>query len=77
MIKYINLPLLIISFILGLFYNFFSKPEVKKVYVYPTPENVDKIQYKDLLNNCFSFKYKKLNCNEVDENNLKNIPLQY
>ena len=51
--------------------------ENKKVQVYPTPENVNKIQYKDLMNNCFSFKYKKLDCNKVEEKNLKNIPLQY
>lgn len=77
MIKFIIFPIFMISFIVGLLYNYISKPELKKVYVYPTPDNVDKIQYKDLLNNCFTFKYKKLNCHEVDQNILKNIPIQF
>lgn len=77
MIKFIYFPILIFSFIVGFVYNVLSKPENKKVQVYPTPENVNKIQYKDLMNNCFSFKYKKLDCNKVEEKNLKNIPLQY
>lgn len=77
MIKFIIFPIFIISFIVGLLYNYISKPELKKVYVYPTPDNIDKIQYKDLLNNCFTFKYKKLNCYEVDQNILKNIPMQF
>jgi len=77
MIKFINIPLFIICFILGLLYNHLSKPVFKKIKVYPTPDNIDKLQYKDILNNCFSFKYKLLDCNEVNENNLKNIPLQY
>ena len=77
MIKFIYFPLLIFSFMIGLLYNYLSKPELKKIYVYPTPDNIGKLQYKDLLNNCFSFKYKKLDCNQVNQNNLMNIPLQY
>ena len=75
--KYIlPLPFFIALFI-GFLMVYITAPQPEIICKHPTPDNVDKIQYKDLLNNCFTFKYKKLNCHEVDQNILKNIPIQF
>jgi hypothetical protein len=76
MLKYIYISVLFIAFVIGLLFNSITEIETKKIQVYPTPDNVNKVQYKDILNNCFQFNYKELNCNDVDNNKIKNIPVQ-
>ena len=34
------------------------------IYVYPNPENEDKISYKDKADNCFHFKSREVKCPE-------------
>lgn len=34
----------------------------RKIYIYPTPENVDLIQYRDKTNACFQYKQSEVNC---------------
>ena len=60
---------------IGLFFIYIIEPKYKKIYVYPTPENINDIQYVDKANNCFSFTANKKECSQ-DENNIKNIPIQ-
>jgi len=60
--KFINVPVLIIALSIGLFFSYVIKPNTDIIYVYPTPENIDKIQYKDNGDNCFSFISEKLKC---------------
>jgi len=36
--------------------------ENKKIFVYPTPQNISTIQYKDVADNCFSFVSKEIPC---------------
>jgi hypothetical protein len=38
--------------------------ENKKIIVYPTPQNISKIQYKDVAENCFSFVSNEVPCPE-------------
>jgi hypothetical protein len=38
--------------------------ENKKIIVYPTPQNISKIQYKDVAENCFSYVSKEVPCPE-------------
>ena len=45
--KYINVPIFIISLAIGLFIVYITMPDMRKIYVYPTPENVDKILFKE------------------------------
>lgn len=73
--KYINVPVFIASLFIGLIMVYFTMPDMRVVYVYPTPDNIDKIQYKDTLNNCFRFKKKEVPCpnNEAD---ISIIPIQ-
>ena len=45
MFKFINIPVFLISFIVGLIFVQLSSPYEIPVTVYPTPDNVNKIEY--------------------------------
>jgi hypothetical protein len=47
----------------------------RKIYVYPTPDNVDTIQYKDQTGTCFEFKDAKVACPKK-ESEISKIPAQ-
>jgi hypothetical protein len=73
--KYISFPAFLISFCIGLFFVYILGPENKKIYVYPSPESVDKILFKDKADNCFYFKEESIECPE-NESLITNIPIQ-
>jgi hypothetical protein len=74
MFKFISLKVFIISFLIGLLFVYMIGSENKKIIVYPTPQNISKIQYKDAAENCFSFVSKEVSC---PENGLfSTIPIQ-
>ena len=60
------------SLAIGLFLNYILSPEQKVIYVYPTPENSNKILYKDQVDNCYKSKPTIVKCN----NDAKSIPAQ-
>jgi hypothetical protein len=60
--KYINFPVFIISLAIGLFFVYVFDDDMRTIYVYPTPENADLIQYKDATDTCFSVKQTKVSC---------------
>ena len=62
--KYINMRIFLISLFVGLFLNYISLNAPKIVYIYPTPDNYDKIQYKDSSDTCFSIKSEEVLCPE-------------
>tara|TARA_A100001015_G_scaffold320403_1_gene446637 strand:- start:288 stop:515 length:228 start_codon:yes stop_codon:yes gene_type:complete len=72
-LKYISVPVFLISVLIGLLYVYLLTPSPTIIYVYPTPDNVDKIIYKDKADNCFSFKPLEVSCSNK---NVKNIPIQ-
>jgi hypothetical protein len=72
LLKYISLPIFIISFAVGLLFVYAYGAEVKTVYIYPTPENIQSILYKDTANNCFAYQAKEVTCTGDD----KSIPIQ-
>jgi hypothetical protein len=52
--KYIDLPLFVISFFLGLCaVYYFGYDDLRKIYVYPTPENAEQLQYRDANQTCY------------------------
>lgn len=75
LMKYINVPIFIAALIFGLFAVYMTTPTDRKIYVYPTPENVDIIQYKDATGTCFNFKQKDVKC-PVGDIGVSTVPVQ-
>jgi len=73
--KYINIPVFIISLILGMIAVYYTVPDTRMVYLYPTPENVDMLQYKDKTDTCFAFQQKQVACPKNPQEIAK-IPIQ-
>ncbi len=73
--KFINVPVFIISLAIGLFITYAIAPKPDIIYVYPTPDNMDKIQYKDKSGTCFGFKHREVACPQ-DKSAIKQYPLQ-
>lgn len=65
--KFLNIPLFIISLAVGFFFVYLYNPDKKVIYVYPTPDNIDKVQYTDNAQNCFIFKQTEINCPSKQE----------
>lgn len=74
-LKFINVPVFLISLALGLFAVYIFSPENKKIIVYPTHENADILQYRDKAGNCFSIDEKETTC-PADSNRLSILPFQ-
>ena len=72
---YISLPVFLISFAIGLLFIYVLGPESKTIYIYPTPENVDKILFKDKADNCFHFEEHEIEC-PTDVTKISEIPVQ-
>ena len=49
--KYINVYVFLISLTVGLLFVYLFQPELNVIYVYPTPDNQNKILYKDKTDN--------------------------
>jgi len=73
--KYINLPIFLISLALGLLHVYLYRPPTSVVLVYPTPDNINTMQYKDKANNCFKFNMKGVPCDKHKEE-ITSIPFQ-
>jgi hypothetical protein len=75
LLNYISIPIFLISFAIGLFFIYVLGPEIKTIYIYPSPENVDKVLFKDKADNCFSFEEEIVDC-PSDEKLISTIPIQ-
>jgi hypothetical protein len=73
--KYISLPIFLISFAVGLFFVYILGPEAKTIYIYPSPENYKKTQYKDNADQCFQFKPVETRC-PLNPFSVKTVPVQ-
>jgi hypothetical protein len=73
--KYINFPVFITSFFVGLLVVYLYTDRNKKIYVYPTPETVDILQYRDQTGHCFSFQQKEVSCPK-DKKKISHVPMQ-
>jgi hypothetical protein len=74
LLKYINIPVFIISLALGLFFVYVYQADKRVIYVYPKPDNVDYIQYKDATGTCFNVKQSEIKC--PAEKDISKIPAQ-
>jgi hypothetical protein len=75
LLNYISIPVFLVSFAIGLFFVYILGPEMKTVFIYPSPENIDKVLFKDKADNCFSFKEEIVDCPK-DESLISKIPMQ-
>ena len=73
--KYISIKYFIISFLVGMLFIYLSSPSQRSVVVYPTVDNQDMFQYKDMAYNCFALKPNAVKCPYLD-NNVSVIPPQ-
>jgi len=73
--KYINFPVFLVSLAIGILFVYLFQPELNVIYVYPTPDNQNKILYKDKTDNCFKFNAQEVECPD-DKTKIKNIPIQ-
>jgi hypothetical protein len=58
----IDTRLFLISFFIGIFFAYISDPQQKVIYIYPSPDNVDNVVYKDEADNCFKFSHEEVDC---------------
>jgi hypothetical protein len=73
--NFIDARFFVLSLIVGLFAVYISMPDLRTVYVYPTPENVSLLQYKDKTGTCFSFSQEEVTC-PTDPNDISKVPVQ-
>ena len=67
MFKYVNIPVFIISFAVGVLFVYLYQEDKRTVFVYPTPESVDLLEYRDATGNCFHFKQTQVTCPKESE----------
>tara|TARA_B110000014_G_C19890037_1_gene460516 strand:- start:462 stop:692 length:231 start_codon:yes stop_codon:yes gene_type:complete len=75
MLRFINPVAFIVGLSVGLLFVYLSAPAHNVIMVYPTPENVDKLQYRDKAGVCFRFSPVETNCPN-DASKIKHIPVQ-
>lgn len=73
--KFIDFKIFIISLAIGFFLVYINQEKQTVIYVYPTPDNIDKIAYKDKASNCYTFTSQEVTCPK-NEKLVKNIPYQ-
>jgi len=74
-LKYVNIPVFILSFAVGVFFVYIFVPETRTILVYPTPENVGLLQYRDATGNCFRIKETLVEC-PTQEKDISKVPPQ-
>ena len=73
--KFIHIPSFALSFLFGVIAVYiYNNDQIRKIYVFPTPENVEKLQYRDAANNCFEFTQKEISCSGTE--NTQRVPVQ-
>lgn len=55
-------PIFFISLAVGLFFVYMVQPKYKEVLVFPTPENINKVQYMDNSSTCYEFEEQEIAC---------------
>ena len=73
--KFINVPVFICSLAIGIFFVYIVSPDNRIIYVYPTPDNIDILQYRDKTISCFELKQSEVSCPK-DETLISKIPVQ-
>jgi len=73
--KFISVPVFIASLCIGIFLSYITLPRPHTVYVYPTPDNLEKIQYEDEAGTCFGFTSHQIKCPK-NRKDVREYPIQ-
>ena len=73
--KLISIFTFIVSFAIGVFFVYITQPTKREIMVYPTPENVEQLLYKDNAGECFQFESQEVACPN-DKEKIHSIPVQ-
>jgi len=73
--KFIDFPVFLASFLIGVLVVYLYTDGNQKIYVYPTPQTAEYLQYRDKAGQCFSFQQSEVNCPK-DSALLEPIPMQ-
>lgn len=74
-LKYISFKYFIASFLIGLLFLYLMGPQTKKVYVYPSPQTIDKAIFQDKADQCFLYKEENVDC-PSNKKDISIIPVQ-
>lgn len=72
--KIINLRVFLLSLFLGLIFIYLNDDR-KKINVYPTPSNINKVEYKDRAQNCYEYSMEEVKC-PSKSNQINHVPVQ-
>ena len=73
---FINIPVFAIALVVGLiFVHLGNENDHRKIFVYPSPENMNILQYKDAAGLCFRYKQTKVAC-PANAADISTIPIQ-
>jgi len=73
--KYISFKIFVASFLMGLLFLYLMGPQNKKVYVYPSPQTVNKAIFQDKAEQCFLYKEENVDC-PSNKKDISMIPVQ-
>ena len=73
-LKFISPTVFLVSLAVGLLFVYLSNPPLDVILVYPTPDNLGRVQYKDKAGACFEFQAAEVACPE--DGSAKTIPVQ-
>lgn len=73
--KYISFKIFTASFLMGLLFIYVIGPQNKKVYVYPSPQTVNKAILQDKAKQCFLYKEEYVEC-PTNKKDISIIPVQ-
>ena len=71
----VHWPTFIAALAIGLFFVYMTHAQKQVVVVYPTPENVSRIQYKDKAGTCYNLSASKGQCPK-NKQSIQQIPVQ-
>jgi len=60
--RFIHFPTFLISLVIGVFMVYMIQPEMKEIFVFPNPENINKLDYIDHTETCFRFQEEEVEC---------------
>ena len=73
--KLFSLTVFLISFSIGMLIVYLTSPPPREIMVYPTPENVGDLLYRDNADQCYRFMPKEVACPK-DKAEVKKVPPQ-